>query len=183
MKGRRSVAMSGLFGLFVVHACLWAKGDMVLIEIKGRTLIEPIKVTDPKIEQFSVWAGPGVNGAGLEEATGFIVDWQKGVQAQPPAGLQTYELSFYVGCRTIPDDPRCMAAPHQLAYVVSYGYDPSSKLGFVYIPGTGEASYSLNTGTIWHGHGVEGHWFLASDSWEGFVQPLIASALSRSGGK
>src|ERR1700680_3946119 len=151
---------------------------MVLMESKGGPLTTPIKITDPQIQEFSVWAGPGVNGTGLPNATGFIVDWQKGVLAQPPAGLQHYEVSFYAGCRTVPNDPRCLAEPHSLVYVVFYDSDPSSKRGFIYLPGKGEASYWLNVHTILHG--VEGHWFFAADSWERFVRPLIANALAPS---
>ena len=172
-----SAAVFGAVALFMVSAPLSAKGDMVLIEVKGGTLTTPVKITDSKIQEFTVWAGPGVNGAGLANADGFIIDWQRGVLAEPPAGLQDYEVSFYAGCRT---DPGCMAEPPSLVYVVRYEYDPSSKRGFVYLPGKGEALYGLNTRTIWHGPGVEGHWFVAADSWERFVGPLIVKALGRS---
>jgi hypothetical protein len=50
-----------------VATALWAKGDMVLIELKGKALSAPIKITDAKIQEFNVWAGPGVNGSGLNE--------------------------------------------------------------------------------------------------------------------
>jgi hypothetical protein len=89
----------------------------------------------------------------------------------PASGLQHHEVSFYAGCR--PEPP-------SLVYIVFYDYGPSSKRGFVYLPGRGDASYGLNTGTIWHGRGIEGHWFFAADSWEHFVRPLIAEALRRS---
>ena len=52
-----------------------------------------------KIEDFTPWAGPGVNGARVPSAEGFIVDWHAGVVRQP-AGLQHYEVSFYAGCRS-----------------------------------------------------------------------------------
>ena len=164
-----------LFGLLVLFAspALWAKGDMVLIEVKAKALSAPIKITDTKIQEFSVWAGPGVNGSGLKEADGFIAEWKKGAVAEPPAELERYELSFYAGCRTAAN---CLGDRPSLVYVVSYAYAPLSNRGFIYLPGKGEASYSLNVRTIYHGPQVEGHWFFATDSWENFVRPLIAKA-------
>ena len=53
---RISVAMFGLLILILAPA-LWAKGDMVLIEVKAKSLRAPIEITDPKIQEFNVWAG------------------------------------------------------------------------------------------------------------------------------
>ena len=98
----RSLAILALLFSLTVSVPLWAKGDTVLIEVKGETLSTPIKITDPKIEGFTPWAGPGVNGARVPDAEGFIVDWHSGVVTQHAAGLQHYEVSFYAGCRTAP---------------------------------------------------------------------------------
>jgi hypothetical protein len=162
----RSTAILGLLASFTISAPLWAKGDMVLVEIKGASLKSPIQITDPRIEEFNIWVG-------------FIIDWQAGVVAQRPSGLQHYEVSFYAGCRTperwnsnVRD---CLAEKPRLAYVVSYDYDPSSKRGFVYLPGKGDPFYYVNLGSIGHS-GREGNWFLATASWEDFVRPLIANA-------
>jgi len=162
----------GLLVLFIAPAASWAKGDMVLIEIKGASLTAPLKITDPKIQESNVWAGPGVNGSTVENAEGFIADWWKGAVAQPADGVPRYELSFYAGCRTAPS---CLGETPILVYVVSYAYDASSKRGFIYLPGT-----SRNVSTIYHGKDVEGHWFLATDAWQDFVRPLIAKAAPHS---
>jgi hypothetical protein len=53
----RSLAILGLLFSLTVSMPLWAKGDTVLIEVKGETLSTPIKITDPKIEEFTPWAG------------------------------------------------------------------------------------------------------------------------------
>lgn len=156
---------------------LWGKGDMVLIEVKGGALRAPVRITDHRISDFNVWAGPGVNDATLENATGFIIDWHAGTVSPPPPGPERYEVSFYAGCNSIPDDPKCLAEKPHLVYVVSYVYDPSSKRGYVYLPGPGEPWSDLNPGTIYRGPRIEGHWFLATRSWEGFVGPFIAEAL------
>lgn len=39
----------------------------------------------------------------------------------------------------------------------------------------------MNGGSIYHGRGIEGHWFMAIASWESFVKPIIASALAKHG--
>jgi len=167
-----------------VSAPLWAKGEMVLIEVKGATLPAPIQITDPKIEEFTPWSGPGVNGARVPNADGFIIDWHAGVLSQQATqhveqqapGLQHYEISFYEGCRTKND--WCTEKEPRLVYVVFYDYDPSSARGFVYLPGKGDPSYQLNMGTIWR-H-VEGNWFLATHSWEEFIRPVIEKAITQS---
>jgi hypothetical protein len=163
-----------------VSAPLSAKGEMVLIEVTGANLPTPIRITDPKIEAFSLWAGPGVNGARVPNAEGFIVDWRAGVlsprAAQLTRGVQHYEISFYEGCRTSND--WCTQKQPRMVYVVSYDYDPASPRGFVYLPGKGDASYQLNIGTIWRR--VEGNWFFATASWEEFIRPVIDKAITRS---
>jgi hypothetical protein len=176
MTSRSILALCSL-AAFIASSPLCAKGDMVVIEVKGGALTSPLKITDPKIQEFNVWAGPGVNNTTLENASGFIVDWHAGV-AHPPAGLQHYEISFYEGCR-IPNNFGCRAEKPSLAYVVFYDYDPSSTRDFVYLPGKGEPWYVMNVRSIYHGDEVEGHCFLAADSWKNFIKPIIAEALTR----
>lgn len=48
---------------------VWAKGDMVLVEIMGGDLPSTIRVVVSKIEEFNIWAGPGVNDASSMEVT------------------------------------------------------------------------------------------------------------------
>jgi hypothetical protein len=162
-------AVIGLVASFALSAPLWAKGDMVLVKISGATLKSPIEITDSKIQELNIWAGPGVTsaqgGAQREDTEGFIIDWQAGVAAQRPNGLRHYEVSFYTGCRTDPNRD----------YGVSYDYEPSAKRGFVYLPGRGDPFYYVNIGSVGH-HGLEGNWFLATASWEDFVRPRIANA-------
>ena len=117
-----SAALVGLLVSFAAPALLCAKGDTVLIEIQGGSLAAPIRATDPVIEQFNVWDGPGANGAVLENATGFIIDWHAGIVAQHPQGLEHYEVSFYAGCRAGSNEPGCADEKPHLAYVVSYDW-------------------------------------------------------------
>ena len=173
----RSAALFGLLASFTASAPLWAKGDTVIIEVKGETLPAPIQITDPKIQEFNIWSGPGVSSGDTEETEGFIIDWRAGV-AQPPAGLIHYQVSFYAGCKS--GDRTCLGEKPRLAYVVSYDYDASSRRGFVYLPRYGEPWWDVNSQHIYRGNALEGHWFLASDTWDRFVMPVIAAAQNRS---
>lgn len=170
----RSAALFGLVASFTASAPLWAKGETVIIEVEGATLSSPIQITDPKIQEFNVWAG---SWWGNEQTEGFIIDWRAMV-AQPPAGLNHYEVSFYAGCKS--GDRSCLGETPRLAYVVSYDYDASSKRGFVYLPRYGEPWWDVNSQHIYRGKTLEGHWFLATDSWDRFVRPVIAAAQNRS---
>ncbi len=175
----RPVAVFGLL-LLLASVPLLAKGQLVLIEISGGTLGTPLRITDAKIEAFSPWAGPGTSSDGVESTEGFIVDWKAGVVKLHGAGLQHYEVSFYASCDTATNDLRCITkAPFtigmRLVYVVFYDYDPSLPRGFVYLPGKGSSFYYLNMGSI--ARGCEGNWFLAKDSWEDFIRPVMAKTL------
>lgn len=185
MAVRFAAALLGLVSMFGASSALSAKGRMLRIEISGGTLTSPIQITDQqRLEEFTFWDGPGNNGVTLENVvSGSIVDWKTGIVAQPPAGLRGYEVSFYwMGCAG--DDPAPRDGKHEcaevptLAYVVFYEYDASSKQDFVYLPGRGEPGdlEGLDSGRIYRGPGVAGHWFRATNSWAGFVGPLIAKA-------
>lgn len=104
---------------------------------------------------------------GVEQTEGFVIDWSRGAVAQPPLGLRRYEISFYSDFRQ---------KEGSVIYSVSYAYDPSSRKGFIYLPGRNDASFRINTSTMWHGHGLEGNWFFATSEWESFVRPLIERA-------
>jgi hypothetical protein len=166
-----------VFALSALLSCpqLWAKGDLVIIKINGRSLAAPIEITDPKIQEFNPWAGPGTFTFtnNTPNAEGFVIDWHAGVvNTQHPLGLQHYQVSFYAGCRTR-TDPRCLSEKPRLVYFVYYEYDPSLPRGFIYIPGKGSPFYYVNMGSI--ARGCEGNWFIASNSWERFVRPVIAA--------
>ncbi len=156
------------FLLLAVPAEVCAKGVTSKIIIKGGNLKIPIEITDPKtLANFGVWTGPGTScsGAGCPESTStrpdsFIVQWSQPV-AQPPDGLQRYEVSFYA---KMPGE--------RLIYVVFYEYDPETARGYIYLPGKDEDWYTLNVSTILHG--AEGKWFRARNAWESVTRPLIA---------
>jgi hypothetical protein len=90
----------------------WAKGDMVLIEIMSGNLPSTIKIADPKIGDFNIWAGPGTGVDGVrvpwEQAKGFIINWKAGVAPEPKPEGEHYQVAFYAACRSIPDDPKCL---------------------------------------------------------------------------
>jgi hypothetical protein len=162
-----------LLTLLAVAIPSWAKGDMVLIEIMGGSLPSTIKITDPNINQFNIWAGAMANDAGLEQAEGFIINWKAGAVPKPQTEIEHYQVAFYAGCNSMPKDPMCRAEKPRLKYVVQYGYDGKSKQGFVYLPGFNETWGHLNGGSIYRGNSIDGHWFRASDAWLRFVQPIL----------
>lgn len=170
---RFSISSVRLLTLLAVTIPSWAKGDMVLLEIMGGDLPSTIKIAAPEIGDFNIWAGPGVNGVALEQAEGFIINWKAGVATQPRAALKHYQIAFYAGCRTVRDNSKCLAEKPHLAYVVMYVYDDNSKQGFVYLPSIKEPWGNLNSNLIYHGNGIEGHWFRATDAWLSFVEPIL----------
>jgi hypothetical protein len=162
--------------LFVtVPPKLFAKVETSRITITGPDLKGPIEITDPKaLANFNVWTGAGTSWTGPAAATqdvhGFVIDWSQAVVADPPKGLTRYQVSFYA---KLPDE--------RLVYVVFYEYDPAADHGYVYLPGKNDDWYRLNIGTIFRR--VEGHWFIASKTWELVARPLIATAKVTAGSK
>jgi hypothetical protein len=123
-------------------------------------------ITEPSIlDAFNVWAGPGTYSGGVEGTHGFIIDWPAGIARARPNGLSRYEVKFYVryGDRSI----------DELAYVVLYERDPSSRRGFVYLPGRSDEHYGRNTMAISR-HNLEGNWFHATEAWDKTVNTLLS---------
>ena len=85
---------------------------------------------------------------------------------EPPRGLPRYEVSFYI---KISDNEVAKK------YVLYYGPSPATESGYIYLPGKGEAWYSLNVGAIIR-DGQDGKWNYASPAWEDLIKPMIASA-------
>ena len=122
----------------------YAKGPVDKITLAGEGLAEPVEITDSRsLESFDPWM------------RGFI-DWNRGQIAEPPSLGKTYEVSFHLEDRgTI--------------YVMEYATDPSGGPGYIYIPGPGDPSYSLNTRTILGGPrdvwDPNGRWHHATLGW------------------
>lgn len=125
MKGTSVVF--GLLIMSVLPASLLAKEQTDKIMIEGAGLATPLEITGPEIAQFQVYAGLGVFVNGVEQREGFIIDWPRGIVAERPAGLQHYKVSF------LSKLPRERPA-YQVIYVVSYDYDPSMSVGYIYLP-------------------------------------------------
>jgi hypothetical protein len=165
----RRIAIACAVLLVAAAGTLSAKGDMVLIEARGEGLPRAVRITDPRIDRFHVWSGPGVNGVAVHEAEGFIANWKQGAAAEPAPQLPRFELAFYAGCHA---GANCRSATPTLAYVVTYARDPRSNAGYVYIPGRADAAYAANVRSIYRG--VEGRWFRTTDAWDRFVAPFLA---------
>jgi hypothetical protein len=149
---------------------LFAKGVTTRITLTSADLPKPIEIADPIVlSNFNVWSGAGTWMNGVEGTEGFIIDWPAGAVTGMPGGLQRFEVSFYVKYLNRPLE----AQQEQLAYVVSYLYDPTTEEGYVYLPGKADEWYRLNVKAIGRG-GREGHWFRATSMWNQVVSPLIA---------
>ena len=135
---------------------LAAKGKTVRVVLEGADLATPLEMTEPGIEVFGVWEGPGVRAAGVAQSEGFIIDWSHGTVSDRPAGLRQYKASFYVK----------RDAEERLAYSVAYEYDPATGEGYVYLTPS-----RLNTRSIYRG--VEGNWFLATAEWQEAVRDAL----------
>ena len=170
MKGAFASALTLL--MMSIPAPLSAKGATVKITITGAGLAAPIEITDRKVRDFSVWAGPGTFRNGIEGTEGFIIQWSKGIVVDRPKGLQHYEVSFYTGCDM--REHGCRSSKPSLSYVVLYEYDPSVEQGYIYLPGKDDEMVKFSG--MWHGHGFEGNWLCATSERENFVRPLIAKA-------
>jgi hypothetical protein len=140
-------------------AGLHAKGDTVRIVVRGAALSAPIEITDTAVARlFNIWEGPGTSSNAQQ---GFIVDWSREIPG-PPNNALIFDVSF-VTTRQNPG-----------TYVVRYAIDTSTKEGYVYIPGKGDAAYRDNVWLILRG--VEGRWFHASSAWQSLADPLISRA-------
>lgn len=155
MKGRVAT-LAGAFAMLIAPQ-LFAAGETVKIVVSGGDLKAPIEITDGR---FQVWAGPGTSS---NEAQSLNVDWARGA-AEPPKGLQIYQVSFATTRR------------NPTPYVVRYAFDLATNHGFVYIPGKQDPEYRDNVFLILRR--VEGQWFHAWTDWEELANPLIAKALA-----
>jgi hypothetical protein len=146
-----------------------AKGITTKIVISGGELTAPIQVSDPELlKNFNVWAGAGTRVNGVEQTDGFIINWIAGAVADPPGGLDAYEVSFYVKYTNRP----AWEQEDHLAYLVIYQRNRSTGQGYVYLPGKADAWYRLNTRAVLRGG--EGHWFRATAVWQEVFGRLVA---------
>lgn len=152
--------------LTMAASAVSAKGVTIRITLRDSILQTSIDMTDESVlRAFNVWAGPGTYANGVEGTNGFIIDWPAGIARDRLHGLARYEVKFYV---------RYLGRPtEELVYVVLYEHEPDSGRGFVYLPGRSDNDYFRNVRTILHGHGLEGHWFYATEAWQTAVNPLL----------
>lgn len=171
MQKTLAAAVAFLLAL-TIPTPLFAKGLTTRITLKSADLT--IEITDPIIlSNFNVWSGAGTWMNDVEGTEGFIIDWPAGVVRERPAGLQRFEVSFYVKYVNRPLEGQ----QEQLAYVVSYDYNPAAEEGYVYLPGKADEWFRLNIRAIGRGR-REGNWFRAASVWQQVVRPLIARANS-----
>ena len=132
----------------------WAKSPTAKMTISGGALTSEIEVTDPRILDISnIWYGKFLDASG-------------GVAKEPPGGLRTYEVWFYI---------KVAENSVRRRYVVYYSPNPATGRGYVYLPGQGQPWYDLNVSAILR-DGQDGKWNYASPAWEELIKPVIAQA-------
>jgi len=156
-------AISASIAVLLLVSVAHSKAALSRLFISGGKLSKPIEITDPGILQLSnPWFGS------------FISQWNQvseGTLTGPPSSTPRYELSFYATFS--PKEP-----PH-IVYVAYYTFDPSTRSGFVYLPGHNEQWYFTNSGSILRPH-QDGRWNLANRDWSDKLNLIIASSEQRS---
>jgi hypothetical protein len=151
-------------------AVVSAKGTTTRIVITGPELPQPIELHDRDVvAAFNVWSGPGTRMNGVEGMDGFIVDWRSGAVEPPVTALRQFEISFFAD--------RNSSGSDRLVYVVSYGLNPLSGEGYVYLPGVGDPRHGANVRSIFRGSNYEGHWFGASAAWQSVMRKYVTDSL------
>jgi hypothetical protein len=164
---KRSIPALGLLMLLITPA-VFGKGHTVKVTFRGGTYTTPLEITNQNVGAFDVWAGPGVRVDGVEQTEGFIINWAKGPVAEPAATVDRFDVAFYSTERD--------GGAARRVYAVSYAFDDATGQGYVYLPGKGDTSYLLNAATMHHGHGLEGHWFYATQEWDAFAKAVVLAA-------
>ncbi len=141
-----------ILAVFAVTIPASAKGPVDLITISGGGLEETIEITDPEIlDRFNPWAGEFIGTGGA-------------LKTPPSVGHKApYEVYFYL--RNEQDQV-------ELRYMFYYYPSPVGRRGLIYLPGSGEPYYGVNTYTIIRG-GSDGYWHYAMPTWDETVSSLI----------
>ena len=157
-KARFALSLGVLVILLWMPTIASAKCPTVKITVSGGRLRSPIQLTDRQLlEISSAWSFE-------------FLDTSRSPLNDPPQGLVSYEVAFYVGMGE--NDTRKMC--------VVYYYPSSSKeQGFIYLPGQGPVR-DLNDSVISR-FGQDGKWNYAAPAWEALVKPAITRAESVAG--
>ena len=163
---RSSRPDAGLLLVLAGVAAVSAKGMTTRIVITGAQLSAPVELRERDVvAAFNVWSGPGTKMGGVEGTEGFIVDWRSGAVEPTVGNLRQFEISFYA------DDNS--SGSNRPVYVVSYGLDPLSDDGYVYLPGRADPRWGANVRSILRGPKYEGHWFRATAAWQNVMRMYV----------
>ena len=166
MLGRTLLIAALISLVFAAH--VWAKGITAEIVVRGSELTQPVVIADVEtVGQFSIWSGPNSHwrsriGEWQTDYGGLFIDFPAGKAPGRPAGLIEFDVEFHLA-----DSPE--SNPWDEQYRVRYGWVPLESGGFFYLP----------TRNPFVHHGVEGHWFRSTESWERLVRPSIENHLKQ----
>jgi hypothetical protein len=157
--------------LVLVATPSWGKSETIKLEITGPGLDRPLYITDRDIlERFTIWVAVSsarkMAARNPDQPLKTYADYVRGEVTQPE-GLRMYTVTFHQGNGM--GEP--LSGWHG-TYVVTYGRDPSSGQGYIYVPGGKDGEvFQRNVFSI--STGAEGKWFHSSKAWEQRVAPLI----------
>jgi hypothetical protein len=136
--------------------------------VESGTLRAPIEIQDAEaLSRFNPLTGRGAWSEGVEQTTGFIIDWFSEVSSLAANTDSLFKVRFYGSHHS---------GPEKVTYTVIYAYVASDGAReAVYLPGKGDAEYRDNITSIFRG--VEGKWFRPTAEWQRVIRPLIRQAL------
>src|SRR4051812_1381708 len=109
--------------LLIVTVSLSAKATTSRIRITGRTLAEPIEITDHSLlKNFIVWDWARPN------HDGFVIQYSNTSQPEPPRSWHRYEVTFFA---EVPS-ARSRGVHEREVYTVTYAADPARPQGYIY---------------------------------------------------
>jgi hypothetical protein len=163
---RSSCPAGVLLLVLAIVAVVSAKGMTTRIVVTGTQLGAPIELRDRDVVgAFNVWSGPGTRINGVEAMDGFIVDWRSGAVEPKVSNLWQFEISFYVDENS--------SGSNRPVYVVSYGLNPLSGDGYVYLPGRADPRWGANVRSIFRGAKYEGRWFRTTAAWQDVMRTYV----------
>src|ERR1051325_6018453 len=136
----------------------YAKGPVDLIEISGGGLPQPISITDTSsLQSFNPWVGQ-------------FADWQQEALTEVPCARRSFSVKFFMKW----PGRQGSESRGDLQMIYATRYCSTGSMGYVYLPGPGQALYYDNGGTIMRGD-ADGKWHTATSSWDSLIMNLVAA--------
>ncbi|RMG80532.1 MAG: hypothetical protein D6712_17975 [Chloroflexi bacterium] len=145
-----AVVLLGVVGTITVMA----KGLPSFVTVEGANLNAPITLeAQPVMELLNPWLGD-------------FAQWDRPIEQAMLSVDDSYQINIYLELED-EVEPR-------LIYVFYYHPNWNGEHGMVYLPGQGEAWYTLNSSTIYMHEG--GKWYTATPELDSALRPILTEA-------